>query len=730
MICPNCHKELPNDARFCDACGTPLVAETAQPEPIPEPQPMYEPQPEPQPEFVVPPIPEPQPVQQTYEPQPVPQQMYEQPPQQWENMPPMPPQKKSKKKFFVIGGIAAGVAAIAVAVVLLIMNMGGGGRTDYALYLKDGEICYTDFTENGRMELTDRLFSSGKPSAEEMSYFGTTLSYRVAFSADGKRVFYCDRSDTGSGFTLYFRDLSRPKIEPIKLDSDVRWSFAINSAGTEVFYTKSDGSLYRHDLMQREKIASDTYDSFGVADDCKKIFYGANYSYDSGTFDIYLWHANGEKVKLASDVSAVPAASADMSVLYYLRDDALYRQVEGADEREKLAGDIYNLICCYPDGQAYYTRMTAHDHTLAEFVIDDMAASDAMMVYPEYPTYPEYPEYPNWWEYDDDELYDAAVEQWNIDYDSYVATCNLLEEGYYAALNEYELKRERDYLREALAEQTITLCDYTLYYFDGTTETKLCDSYDSYWDVASDAPVLVFFTTEKADTATFMLTDISWADEVWDALTYSEGSREYMIAVGANVSGINEGNSFTAAPDGSCVYYFTQIGDTYTYDLWRLPIDGGSVGTAEKRDSDVAVSGSCFVGDTFVYYKDVNGYYNNYGYSGELYIDGVPVDYDVWLWSVNVGKDGALYYYTDYNSERSFGTLKRYAGGEKIKISDDVREYTTSENGDVLYLFDFSQNSHVGTLCRFSNGKVVKIDDDVSAIIPIMNNVDKYYEKG
>lgn len=731
MICPNCHKEFPEGSKFCDVCGTPLVAQQQPaPEAVPQPEPEQIPQPAEQfvpqqqdtyapPEQVQPPV------QTAYAPQPEQWGAPNGQPNQW-TAPPAPTEKKSKKKFFIIGGIALGVAAIAVAVVLLIMNLGGGSRSDYALYLKDGEICYTDFAEKGRMQLTDRLFSSGKPSSDEMSYFGSTLSYRVAFSEDGKRVFYCDRGDTGSGFTLYFRDLSRPKIEPVKLDSGVQWSFAINSEGSEVFYRKEDGSLYRHNLVDKEKIASDTYDDFAVADDCTKVFYAANYSYDNGTYDIYVWHANGEKTKLASDVSSLISVKPDFSTIYYLREGSIYRQVEGAEDREKLASDVYSVICGNSDGQIYFTRESKSDHTLAEFVIDDMAASDAAIVYPEYPTYPDYPEYPSWWDYDDDETYSAAVDQWNVDYEDYQAECARLDDEYYAAMEAYEKKQDRDYMREALAGETVTLSNYTLCYFDGTSETELCDGYVSYWDASGEASVMAFYRENTKDTARFNLSEILSTSDVWNAVMYPDSSREYMIAVGANVSTIEEGNSFTVADDGSCVYYFTSIEESDSYDLWRMPITDGVLGGAEKRDSDVAVSGSGFVGDAFVYYKNMGD--NDSGYYGDLYIDGELADYDVRMWSVTLGKDGAFYYYTDYNSDRGMGTLKRYANGEKLKIADDVRQYTVNEKGDVLYLYDFSQNSYVGTLYRFSDGSAVKIDDDVAAIIPLLTNADKRYE--
>ena len=81
MFCSNCGKKLPDVAKFCDVCGTPVRVPAPKPEPAPvqipepepEPEPIQIPEPEPEPEPVQIPEPEPEPVPvQIPEPEPEP----------------------------------------------------------------------------------------------------------------------------------------------------------------------------------------------------------------------------------------------------------------------------------------------------------------------------------------------------------------------------------------------------------------------------------------------------------------------------------------------------------------------------------------------------------------------------------------------------------------------------------------------------------------------------------
>ena len=296
-----------------------------------------------------------------------------------------PKQKKPiPKKAIMFGGIGVAAVAVIVAVVALIMNLAGGGSKTsdktYTFYLKDSELVYLDVKSGDTLEVTSRL-SNSNISNSEFANNGAAIGYFIAFSEDGSKLFYPDKTDFySSGITLYYRNMNKPDEEPLKIDSDVT-SYAINNAGTLVIYNKSDGALYRHDLTEKNKIASDV-EYFRVADDCGKILYETE---DRG---LYVWTANSdEKTKLASDVYNLEYVSDDFSVIYYTKLDSdsypytysLYKQDGGSDEKEKIASEIYNVVNVYGTGEVYYITSEEVEVNLRDYVNDDMAATDAAM---------------------------------------------------------------------------------------------------------------------------------------------------------------------------------------------------------------------------------------------------------------------------------------------------------------------------------------------------------------
>ena len=92
----------------------------------------------------------------------------------------------------------------------------------------------------------------------------------------------------------------------------------------------------------------------------------------------------------------------------------------------------------------YYTKKDSVEIRLIDYVIDDIADADAAM------TKPEYPDYPSWLDYDTDEAFDAAVEQYEAVYDAYEV-----------AYDAYLAKIDRDALRETLQDSTFEITKQT-----------------------------------------------------------------------------------------------------------------------------------------------------------------------------------------------------------------------------------------------------------------------------
>ena len=662
VFCPNCGEQTSSEFAFCQKCGASLAENTETPAAAAPAQPAKEKKP----------------------------------------VPKMP---------LLFGGV--GIAAVAVIALVVTLFTGGGKQSSYALYLKDKEIVYTDFSDKGPMEISSRLLNGGSISNSDLAYAGSALGAYIALNDKGTRIFYPDRiDDNADGITLYCRDLKKPEEDPVKIDSDVV-RYAINSDGSQVVYLKGrDGILYLHDLTDKDKIASDV-SSFYVSDDFKKVGYLKNDD------SYYVWHAGKDTEKLAGDITSIQHVSDDLSTVYYVRDGSLYKQAEGSKDREKIVTDFSRIVKIYDSGEIYYTKTESAEKRLIDYVNDDVAASDATLTEPVYPDYPPYPEYPYWWDYGTTEAYNAAVEQYERDYAEYETTYNRMRDEYYQAYEAYWEKVARDSLRESLRNATMNAAEYTLYYFDGKEETVVTEALADEWGIslASDRPVAVLRIYNQSEVQKVKLSEMNNLDEVRDKVnTALYSSAERYVAAGASLSVIDrtDAEGYIVSPDGGTVYFLDDLSDDNEGDLYKVAVKDGQAGKPERLDSDVAIGYMYFTPkDELVYYKNVD----HYAWKGDLCINGVEIDYDVRLYSTAY-LDDAVLYYTDWSVDRSYGTLKMFKDGTKTKIADDVHDFNTS-GGDILYLYDYSSNYYTGTLYSYNKGNPQKIDDDVVALIPV-----------
>lgn len=698
--CPKCNKELEDGSKFCDACGARIYETIYCPncgEPTSTEFAFCQKCGAPITEDIEVPADSPAPAQ--------------------------PQEKQSHLRALPGKAIAlGGIAVIAVVAVVLVVTslLSGGNGSDYSLYFKDGEIFYTDYTEDGTIELTSRFINvdgASEISGDEWASSAYSIGSYIAFNEAGNRIFFPDRLDAyAEGITLYYRDLNKPKEEAVKIDSDV-FQYAINGDGTKIVYTKgSDGILYISDLEEKEKIASGVQ-SFYVSDDLSKI----GYLNDENSF--YIWYADKDSVKLASDISSIRDVAPDLSMIYYMKDGNLYKRSESGDDSEKIASDVFSVVKIYDSGEIYYIKTDSAEKNLMDYVDDDMASTDASMTEPSYPDYPDSPDYPSWWDYDTDAEYEAALAQYEADYDAYQASYEQINADYEAAYEAYWEKINRDSLREDLENATMENNEYSLYYYDGTEETLVTDALATSWDVdyASDKPVVVFPVYNQSSFQKVKLseiTSISDVSDLVDAALYA--SSEMYTASGAAMSLLEQtdASNYTFSDDGATLYFLDDVSDGGDGDLYKATITDGQIGKPELFDSDVNNSW------IFLTSKDEIAYYKNVDSSddkGDLCINGEEIDYDVYLWSFQY-LDDAILYYTDWNSDKQLGTLKMYDNGTKTKIADDVNSFQITNDNDIVYLYDYSTNYYTGTLYLYHKGDATKIDDDVAALIPVYDS--------
>lgn len=679
IFCPNCGKQTSTEFAFCQNCGASITEKPAEKQPAAVPK----------------------------------------------------EKKKLPKKAIMFGGI--GVAVVAVLILVISLFSGGGGKAEnnYALYLKDSEIFFTALKKDSEAwQLTSRLVDTDDIGDEDLANAGYQLGLYTYMSEDGKYIFFPDKvGDDDDGFNLYYKEVAKPEAEAVKIDSGIQ-SYTVNSSATLVTYLKGEeGNLYQYKIGEdsKDKIASEVR-GFEVSDDGKKI------GYINSENSIYLKYADQEKEKIASDVSTLEHVTEDFTTVYYIKDGSLYKQVEGED-KVKIASDVYDVLKIYDSGEIYYLTSESEEISLMDYVTDDMKDADASLTEPTYPTYPNAPSRPSWWDYDTDAEYDAAYEAYEEAYEEWAAECDRLETEYYAARDAYWAKESRDELRADLEEETLEQSSYSLCFYNGTEEVVITDAfvggYYSNYTYAYDAPVISYEAYNQSSLEKVKLSEI---ESIYDIENMVEAalfsSSERYIAVKGTATVVEqekEATNFNINSSGTIVYYIDDIPNEKNYgELYRISISDGVVGKAEVYDSDVYTGYCYFVSDSeFEYFKDYKDG------KGELYINKNRIDYDVRVYSVNVYTDlDKVFYFTDWNDEKEYGTLKVYNGEEAVKIADDVHNFSVTPDGRVLYLYDYSLNYYKGELHEWSNGETRKIDDDVVCVLPILYNKYRGYTYG
>lgn len=680
IFCPNCGKQTSTEFAFCQSCGTSITEA-----PVEE-----------QPAAVAP-----------------------------------TEKKKLPKKAIMFGGIGVAVIAVLILVISLFSGSGGKAENNYALYLKDGEIFFTDLKKDSEAwQLTSRLVDTDEVDDEDLADAGYQLGLYTYMSEDGKYIFFPDKvGDDDGGFNLYYKEVAKPDMEAIKVDSDIR-SYTVNASATLITYLKGEeGNLYQYKIGEdsKDKIASEVR-GFEVSDDGKKI------GYINSENSIYLKYADKEKEKIASDVSTLEHVTKDFTTVYYIKDGSLYKQVEGAD-KVKVASDVYDVVKIYDSGEIYYLKSDAEEISLMDYVTDDMKDADASISEPNYPNYPNSPSRPSWWDYDTDAEYEAAYATYQTAYAEWEAECDRIETEYYAAREAYYAKLSRDELREDLGEETLEQSSYSLCFYNGTEETVITDAfvggYYSDYTYASDSPVISYEAYNQSSLEKVKLSEVESIGDIEDMVEAALfSSSERYIAVKGTATVVEqekEATNFRINSSGTVVYYIDDVPDEKNYgELYRISIADGVVGKAEVYDSDVYTGYCYFVSDNDLeYFKDYKDG------KGELYINKNKIDYDVYCYRVEIYSElDKIFYFTDWNDEKDYGTLKVYDGKEATKIADDVHSFSVTPDGRVLYLYDYSLNYYKGELHEWSNGETRKIDDDVVCVLPILYSKYRGYTYG
>lgn len=572
--------------------------------------------------------------------------------------------KRVPRKVWLWGG--GGLAAV-LLLVLVVSLLAGAGRSpyDYALYMKsDGELYYAGLEEPAPQKLTEGL-------SEDYWMSVSSVGAYTQISSDGKRLFFPDAYD-GAAFCLYWQ--AGQEAEPVLIDTEVS-DYRINEKGTLVFYRK-DGILYRHDLTDKEKIASNIY-YFQVSADGKQAVY------KNKDGELYRWDGK-ESLLLMEAVEGEFLMTEDFQSVYYYKEGTLYRKT-GSKEPVAVASDYTQILGFYPEtGEVYYLKRHEQSLTLADFVEDDLAQADAAISGE-----------PDYWAYDSYEAYQK-------DYDAYW-------DKYY-----------RDQLRQQLTQIIVDTGEDTLYYFDGKEHIALAQGVDPQSVTACESrSLLVYRTVDTAGVTKLKLSHLTDIQEVINVLTEAvEGSSAWHAAVGENTMplGVEKVEKAVFAPEGDWLLVTAEPDPAGGAQLYVLEVSRTKVRQPQKLDSGVAPnyggftpSGECW------YFKNMD----ETSGQGQLFLNGKKLDSDVAAESVVYSEAlKGLVYLTDWREAKEYGILKLY-GKEAQKIADDVHAFALLPQGEVLYLQDYKLGTEEGSLYIHSGSDPKLLDEAVYAMVPI-----------
>ena len=350
MFCPKCGEKLPDGSKFCSACGEKLTDLTSE---IREESKVEDASASAAPATSVTPatptgIPKPDFVQ--------------------------PKKKVNSKK--IIGIAVAAIVVIVAIWGLTVLFSGSNGDNTYA-YLSDGRYeLITNLDQEQSIELA-------------LSKSASTMGSLLAFSPDGKYIYYYTKYDSYSGTGSLCRAAygklkegsgkNDKYIEIIATNVSLGFRFLRDGSVT---YENGNGTLYYFNGKEPVQIAKNV--SYYFTDASDKIVYATgDHSKGYTLYGVSLADIDN-KMKLASNFAYVYSATDFENILYtkYEDDGSETLYVVGfTKEAEKLAESVSNLM--QVDGKIYFTAANGVMLSLYDFVEDTYADSDAGITEPD-----------------------------------------------------------------------------------------------------------------------------------------------------------------------------------------------------------------------------------------------------------------------------------------------------------------------------------------------------------
>ena len=590
---------------------------------------------------------------------------------------------------------------------------GDAAKTAYpnaVMYLKDGEVWLTDSTGKDPLQITQGL------SRNMPVHYNNQINYMAGYfcssglftlSADADYLLYPSLPENGGQnadgcYDLYMLELRAPDKAPKMIAENVTTYRASPDIKRIVYTTvKPDADPYAQYNSCLWFYDANADKTVPLAENCG--YYRTSQQVDAAAFtvssendtNLCYWHSGGETEHIDSAVERADILLVTDSLLYYVKNECIYRYVPGEGSRILTSGVIlYDYeggasIKVYETGEMYYYKDLRQIY-YKDYYTDAHAEEDAAMRRPGGPG----------------------------EYDTY--------EVYLAAVHAYAEKESRDRARDMLNEEwehRVNVCSFC--YYDGEKETVIStNSADEFLSEYN------YLETDKLKSAKYFvydpmdITDLNLsADKIWDLVPdYGNSVCSAVPSMGHYETALYEKGypEYCASlfdPGTDTVYLVKKnadgASDIYTADVGKNSVSAPKLkiktGTEEVEPVTTVCGRLCWM---------ITG---DYEY---IYVEGndSPVARPSWDMTLYRDEEGRLYYTaSSYNNDRWNSALVRFDGdGSSILNGPGCVNILSMLPGNaVAYLLrPESAQDDPGTLCVWADGETREIAENVTALIP------------
>lgn len=542
----------------------------------------------------------------------------------------------------------AGAAIVVIGGIVLLANAFGNDTQTKIAYLKDGRVMQKDLDKYKK----ESVKYSGSYGDEDVSY-----GIRVTYSKDGKYICYptnVEEDDGETEFDLNFQKVGKEGASTEIDDSVKKYKLLDNN---KIIYLKAgNDTLYISDRKgNKEKIASDVY-SFHLDKEQKNIVWVEQ---ENGKTSLYQQDIKLKKEKKKLSKSADNYLIGDNLEQIVVQDDDKLYLIKDFKEREKIASDVSWVVSNNEEDEVLY------------YVKEDEKKIDAMDIVED--------------DTDGDE--------------------------------------EQEWILEELEDYSIETSKVSLYCYKDGKEIEIAKEIGGGIYAQEDSDTVLFTKLNMEELPKIRASKLDGTYEVdekyYEALRKSGEVCIYngkeIVPLDTEFSEGMDGQTFLIDDEKNIGYILsTEIDEEGEVEESILL----SFKTGKKADGKCSVVAEDV--DAMMGAKDGDVYYlmdMDEG-MGDLYCNEELIDSDVMRSFLEFTKEKEYpVYLTDYNDSKNIFTLKMFNGKEAKVIADDVVDYKIVDEKKIAVLADYDDDDETGTLKLYrGKDKLIELDDDVTCL--------------